>query len=83
MIIMNDSTKRNQKKNNVIFTTHASHLSFPPQFHPTAPSHSPFSKQFPSVRHDNSLLPTARSTALDGDVDDVTPNVTVVMNDKD
>mmetsp|Transcript_13624 Transcript_13624/g.19985 ORF Transcript_13624/g.19985 Transcript_13624/m.19985 type:complete len:258 (+) Transcript_13624:1516-2289(+) len=50
------------------FTPHlgsdGSHLSFPPQFHPTAPSQSPFSRQFPSSRQVCSALLMACTTAL-------------------
>mmetsp|Transcript_35081 Transcript_35081/g.52358 ORF Transcript_35081/g.52358 Transcript_35081/m.52358 type:complete len:210 (+) Transcript_35081:538-1167(+) len=41
----------------------ASHRSFPPHVHPTAPSHSPSSRQFPFSRQAISADPTALSTA--------------------
>ena len=39
----------------------ASQRSFAPQYHPKAPSNSPFSKQLPAARHSISPPPTART----------------------
>ena len=51
------------------FGSDASHLSTPPQFQPTAPSISSFSRQFPSLLHFDSADPTARWTGTDAAFD--------------
>ena len=68
--VVNGSSNSNRNSTNSVVTYVASQRSLPPQFHPTAPSISNFSRQLPSSRHLFSAAPIALSVAPAGAGDD-------------